>query len=143
MRVFKSILILLLTTNFCLAVDSDSLNYFRKSIEEVQAGLAYAEKISEVQDTTFTISEEQVNKIIYHSKKALEYSNKVLDEDLNKLDRSLFYKTVAKKYENLFREGLRLHISAWEEGDTVKGVKANKLLNNWAKYYNKLRKKYL
>ena len=141
MKIIKSIFILLITTNLCLAADLDSLKYFRKSIEEIQAGFTYAEKITEAQGATGTLSKEQVNKIIYHSKKALEYSNKVLDEYLNKLDRSLFYKTLAKKYENLFREGLRLHISGWEEGDPIKGLEANKLLNEWGKYYRKLRKK--
>jgi len=71
----------------------------------------------------------------------LEYSNKVLDEDLDKLDRSLFYKTLADKYEKLFREGLRLYISSWEEADPIKGLEAHKLLDKWAKYYRKLRKK--
>ena len=40
-------------------------------------------EMGEAQGATGTLSKEQVNKIIYHSKKALEYSNKVLDEDLN------------------------------------------------------------
>ena len=142
MKIIKSIFILLITTNLCLAADLDSLKYFRKSIEEIQAGFTYAEKITEAQGATGTLSKEQVNKIIYHSKKALEYSNKVLDEDLNKLDRSLFYKTLAKKYENLFREGVRLHILGWEEGDPIKGLKANNLLNDWGKYYRKFRKKF-
>jgi hypothetical protein len=141
MRFLKSIIILLITTNFCIAADLDSLKYFGKSIEEIQTGIAYADKISETQGSIGTLSKEQVDKIIYHSKKALEYSNKVLDKDLNKLDRSLFYKTLADKYENLFRKGLRLHILGWEEGDPIKGLEANKLLNEWGKYYRKLRKK--
>ena len=142
MRIFKSILILLITTNFCLAADLDSLKYFRKSIEEIQAGFAYADRIASLQGTTGTFSQEQVNKIVGYAKKSLEYSNKVLDDDLDKMDRSLFYKTLADKYENLFRKGLRLYIEGWEEGDPLKGIEANKLLYDWGTYYRKLRKKF-
>ena len=141
MRFLKSIIILLITTNFCIAADLDSLKYFRKSIEEIQAGFAYADRIASLQGTTGTFSQEQVNKIVGYAKKSLEYSNKVLDDDLDKLDRSLFYKTLADKYENLFRKGLRLYIEGWQEGDPLKGIEANKLLNDWGTYYRKLRKK--
>ena len=141
MRFLKSIIILLITTNFCIAADLDSLKYFRKSIEEIQAGFAYADRIASLQGTIGTFSQEQVNKIVGYAKKSLEYSNKVLDDDLDKLDRSLFYKTLADKYENLFRKGLRLYIEGWQEGDPLKGIEANKLLNDWGTYYRKLRKK--
>ena len=79
--------------------------------------------------------------MINHFKKALEYSYKVTNDDLEKLDNSLFYKTLPDKYENLFRKGLRLYIEAWEEGDPLKGIEANKLLYDWGTYYKKLRKK--
>ena len=79
MRIFKSILILLITTNFCLAADLDSLKYFRKSIEEIQAGFAYADGIASLQGTTGTFSQEQVNKVIEIMENAvtLEIPNKV------------------------------------------------------------------
>ena len=104
--------------------------------------VTYLEEISNAQGTSGTLSQEQVNKVVSFAKRSLQYSNKVLDEDLDKLDRSLFYKTLADKYESLFREGLRLYISAWEEGDPIKGLKANNLLNKWGKYYRKFRKKF-
>ena len=46
MKIIKSIFILLITTNLCLAADLDSLKYFRKSIEEIQANFTYLEEIS-------------------------------------------------------------------------------------------------
>ena len=142
MKIIKSIFLLLITTNLCLAADLDSLKYFRKSIEEIQANFTYLEEISNTQGASGTLSQEQVNKVVSFAKRSLQYSNKVLDEDLDKLDRSLFYKTLADKYESLFREGLRLYISAWEEGDPIKGLKSNDLLNKWGKYYKKFRKKF-
>ena len=137
MITLKSLVILIFTTNLCLADNLESLKYFRQSIEEIQAGFAFAKKITKMQGSVGTISKEQRDKIINYSKKALEYSNKVLDKDLNKIDKSLFYKTLAKNYENLFREGLRLHILGIEKGDPLIGIKANRLVNKWGAYYRK------
>ena len=59
------------------------------------------------------------------------------------MDPSLFFKSLSKNYEKLFRSGLRLYIEGWEKGDPIIGTKANKLLNEWGNYYKKIRKKII
>jgi len=125
------------------SADRSSLEYFRLSIEEIQMGLSFEENISQTRGAkgTFTLTRSEVRKIINHTKKSLEYSKLVKDDDLDWMDPSLFFKSLSKNYENLFREGLRLKIEAWNEGDPVIGLKSNKLLNEWGSYYRKMRKK--
>jgi len=48
---------------------------------------------------------------------------------------------LADKYENLFRNGLRLSIASMENNDIKKGLKSQKLLNEWGEYYRKTRVK--
>jgi hypothetical protein len=125
------------------SADRSSLEYFRLSIEEIQMGLSFEENISQTRGAkgTFTLTRSEVRKIINHTTKSLEYSKLVKDDDLDWMDPSLFFKSLSKNYENLFREGLRLKIEAWNEGDPVIGLKSNKLLNEWGSYYRKMRKK--
>ena len=124
-----------------LSADRSSLEYFRLSIEEIQKGLTFADKITQTRGTSGTLTKSEVRKIINHAKKSLEYSKFVKDDDLDWMDPSLFFKSLSKNYENLFREGLRLYIEAWNEGDPIKGLEANKLINKWGSYYRKMRKK--
>ena len=123
------------------SADRSSLEYFRLSIVEIQKGLSFEESISKSRGATGTLTRSEVRKIIKHTKKSLEYSKFVKDDDLDWMDPSLFFKSLSKNYENLFREGLRLKIEAWNEGDPVIGLKANRLLNEWGSYYRKMRKK--
>jgi hypothetical protein len=62
---------------------------------------------------------------------------------LDAWDKSLFYKTLSDNYFNKFQKGLVLYVDAWENGNTKKALEANKLLNEWGKYYRKYRKKLL
>ena len=123
------------------SADRSSLEYFRLSIEEIQKGLSFEESISQSRGATGTLTRSEVRKIIKHTKKSLEYSKFVKDDDLDWMDPSLFFKSLSKNYENLFREGLRLKIKAWNEGDLAIGLKANRLINEWGSYYRKMRKK--
>ena len=137
----STLFFMLITQAF--SADRSSLEYFRLSIEEIQMGLSFEENISQTRGVkgTFTLTRSEVRKIINHTKKSLEYSKLVKDDDLDWMDPSLFFKSLSKNYENLFREGLRLKIEAWNEGDPVIGLKANRLLNEWGSYYRKMRKK--
>ena len=130
-----------LITTQVLSADRSSLKYFRLSIVEIQKGLIFEESISQSGGAKGTLTRSEVRKIINHSKKSLEYSKLVKNDDLDWMDPSLFFKSLSKNYENLFREGLRLKIEAWNEGDPAKGLKANRLLNEWGSYYKKMRKK--
>ena len=88
-------------------------------------------------NTIGVLSIEDTNKLINHFKKALEYSYKVTNDDLEKLDNSLFYKTLPDKYENLFRGAVKLYIEAWEGGGPIKGMEAVQLFRKWDKYFRK------
>ena len=123
------------------SADRSSLEYFKLSIEEIQMGLTFAENITQSRGTSGTLTRSEVSKIINHAKKSLEYSKLVKKDDLDWMDPSLFFKSLSKNYENLFREGLKLYIEAWDEGDPVISLKANRLINDWGKYYIKIRKK--
>ena len=48
-----------------------------------------------------------------------DYTYPDKEDDLDWMDPSLFFKSLSKNYENLFREGLKLYIQAWNEGDPV------------------------
>ena len=134
----STLFFMLITQAF--SADRSSLEYFRLSIEEIQKGFSFEEGISKSRGT-FTLNRSEVRKIINHTKKSLEYSKLVKDDDLDWMDPSLFFKSLSKNYENLFREGLRLKIEAWNEGDPVIGLKSMRLLNEWGSYYRKMRKK--
>ena len=134
----STLFFMLITQAF--SADRSSLEYFRLSIEEIQKGFSFEESISKSRGT-FTLNRSEVRKIINHTKKSLEYSKLVKDDDLDWMDQSLFFKSLSKNYENLFREGLRLKIEAWNEGDPVIGLKSMRLLNEWGSYYRKMRKK--
>ena len=134
----STLFFMLITQTF--SADRSSLEYFRLSIEEIQKGFSFEESISKSRGT-FTLNRSEVRKIINHTKKSLEYSKLVKDDDLDWMDPSLFFKSLSKNYENLFREGLRLKIEAWNEGDPVIGLKSMRLLNEWGSYYRKMRKK--
>ena len=94
-----------------------------------------------------------MGKVVHNTKTSLREEAKVFlpqikelypvvkNDDLDWMDPSLFFKSLSKNYENLFREVLRLKIEAWNEGDPVIGLKANRLLNEWGSYYRKMRKK--
>ena len=123
-----------------LADDMKSLEYFAKSINEIQARFKYEEQFTK---TKGTLTEKQFNKILKYTEEALYYSTKVHDKDLDKLDPALFNKTLAKNYENLFREGLRLSIYSMKNNDIALGLKSMRLINEWGKYYRKIRKKIL
>jgi len=123
-----------------LADDIRSLEYFAKSINEIQARFKYEEQFTK---TKGTLTEEQFNKILNYTEEALYYSTKVYNKDLDKLDPALFNKTLAKNYENLFREGLRLSIYSMKNNDIASGLKSMRLINEWGKYYRKIRKKIL
>ena len=134
MKIIKTLfLVILILPNLSLA---DSFDYFRKSNEEIIKGIDLEHKISESSgEAVKTISETDRLQLIYHAKKALEYSYKVKNEDLDKMDRSLIFKSLAKNYEKFFRNGLKLYIEAWENGDTKKALEAHVLLKKWSKYY--------
>ena len=139
-------LLLLISLSFMITTqvftdDRSSLEYFRLSIEEIQKGFTFADKISKSRGSSGTLTKSEVRKIINHAKKSLEYSKLVKDDDLDWMDPSLIFKSLSNNYENLFREGLKLYIEAWSDGDPIKGLKANKLLNDWGSYYRKMRKK--
>jgi hypothetical protein len=139
-KLYLTVIFFLITTQV-LSADRSSLKYFRLSIVEIQKGLIFEESISQSGGAKGTLTRSEVRKIINHSKKSLEYSKLVKNDDLDWMDPSLFFKSLSKNYENLFREGLRLKIEAWNEGDPVIGLKANRLLNEWGSYYKKMRKK--
>ena len=40
-------------------------------------------------------------------------------------------------------DNLKLYIEAWNEGDPIKGIKANEMINEWGTYYRKIRKKII
>ena len=122
--------VVLIWPNLCFA---DSHQYFKESIREMQKGFNVVPK----GNTIGILSIEDTNKMINHFKKALEYSYKVTDEDLKKLDNSLFYKTLPDKYENLFRSAVKLYIEAWEGGGPMKGMEAVQLFRKWDKYFRK------
>lgn len=88
-----------------------------------------------------TMSEAQMNRIINHARNALNYSYKVDNDDLDKLDRSLFFKDFKKKYDSLFREGLKLLIECYDSFDTKICKKSDELLNKWGDYYTEFREK--
>ena len=139
-RLLLPFLIFMFVTQ-AFSADRSSLKYFRLSIEEIQKGLTFADNIVQSRGAIGNLTKSEVRKIINHAKKSLEYSKLVKEDDLDWMDPSLFFKSLSKNYENLFREGLKLYIQAWNEGDPVKGLKANKLINEWGSYYRKMRKK--
>ena len=143
MKLLNLSLIFFIITTQVFSADRNSLEYFRLSIEEFQKGLAFADNISKSRGTTGTLSRSEVNKIINHAKKSLEYSKLVKNDDLDWMDPSLIFKSLSKNYENLFRKGLKLYIEAWNEGDPIKGIKANEMINEWGTYYRKIRKKII
>ena len=140
MKIFKILFMFLLFSAELLADDIRSLEYFAKSINEIQARFKYEEQFTK---TKGTLTEEQFNKILNYTEEALYYSTKVYNKDLDKLDPALFNKTLAKNYENLFREGLRLSIYSMKNNDIASGLKSMRLINEWGKYYRKIRKKIL
>ena len=141
MLAIRFALVFLVYTTHGFSADRSSLDYFRLSIEEIQKGFRYEEYISSNQGPVASISIDDVNILIKHAKKSLEYSELVKNDDLDLMDPSLIFKSLSKNYENLFREGLRLYIEAWTDGDPKKGLKANQLLDDWGTYYKKIRRK--
>ena len=142
MRTIYTVFFVLLLTTGSLAADLKSLEYFAKSMYEIQARFNYEEKIIKKKGVQ-VVTDEQMNQLLSYTKNSLYYSNKVLNKDLDKADPALFNKTLAKNYEILFRQGLRLSIVSMESNDLKKGLKSQKLLNKWGKYYRKIRKKIL
>ena len=122
---------------------ANSLNYFKLSIEETMKMYGVMDEIR--QDNNFkatgTMTDSQLNRIIRHAQNALSYSNKVKNKDLDKLDRSLFFKDLKDKYDDLFREGLIGTIQCYQTFDQGICKKSDKLLNKWGDYYIDLRKK--
>lgn len=141
MSALRFALIFFVFTTQVFSADRSSLNYFRLSIEEIQKGFRFEEYISASRSAGASISNDEVNTLIKHAKKSLDYSKLVKNDDLDWMDPSLIFKSLSKNYENLFREGLRLYIEAWTEGDPIKGLKANQLLDDWGTYYKKMRRK--
>mgnify|MGYP006120556415 CR=1 FL=1 len=140
MKLFEIVIIFIFFTTQSLAADLKSLKYFKKSIIEIQARFSYEETITKKTGAQ-VVTHDQINKILSYTKNSLFYSNKVLDKDLDQLDPAIFYKNLADKYENLFRNGLRLSIASMENNDIKKGLKSQKLLNEWGEYYRKTRVK--
>lgn len=129
---------------FCLSINelkSNSLEYFKLSIDETMKMYKTMNEVLKNNNNSVigTYSEEQFTRIIIHSKNALSYSYRVQNDDLDKLDRSLFFKDLKKKYNNLFRRGLILLIDCYEEFETDKCFQADKLLREWGNYYTDLR----
>jgi hypothetical protein len=125
--------------NSTLPYFADSLNYIQK---------AFSVDPKDVRTTkegykTGTLTESEHKKILGFAKSALQSSYKVSKKDLDAWDKSLFYKTLSDNYFNKFQKGLVLYVDAWENGNTKKALEANKLLNEWGKYYRKYRKKLL
>lgn len=141
MVAWRFALIFLTFTTQVFSADRSSLDYFRLSIEEIQKGFKYEEYISKSRTSDSSISANEVSTLIKHAKKSLKYSKLVKNDDLDWMDPSLIFKSLSKNYENLFREGLRLYIEAWTEGNPTKGLKANQLLDDWGTYYIKMRRK--
>ena len=144
MKLTKCVLLFFLfTTTSVISADRSSLDYFRLSIEEIQKSFSIGNDIALEQGAVVTLTQSQVNQIVYHAKKSLRYSKFVKDDDLDWMDPSLIFKSLSKNYEKLFRSGLRFYIESWEKGDLVIGIRANKLLNEWGDYYKKIRKKII
>jgi len=144
MRLLKyALLFFIFTTSSVISADRSSLDYFRLSIEEIQKSFTVGDNIVLEQGAIGSLTQSQVNTIVNHAKKSLKYSKLVKDDDLDWMDPSLFFKSLSKNYEKLFRSGLRLYIESWEKGDPIIGIKANKLLNEWGNYYKKIRKKII
>jgi len=132
--------------NFLISINAlkaNTLEYFKLSIDEAMNMYAVMDQIRK--DNNFkssgTMSEAQMNRIINHARNALNYSYKVDNDDLDKLDRSLFFKDFKKKYDSLFREGLTLLIKCYDSFDTKICKKSDKLLNKWGDYYTEFREK--
>ena len=140
MKIIKTLILFFILNTELIAADIKSLEYFGKSINEIQARFKYEEQFSKSKGT---LTEAQFNKILAHTEKALSYSARVHDKDLDKLDPALFNKTLAKNYENLFRKGLRHSIFSMKNSDVASGLKGMRLMNEWGKYYRKIRKKIL
>ena len=90
----STLFFMLITQAF--SADRSSLEYFRLSIEEIQKGLNFEENISQTRGAKGTLTRSEVRKIINHTKKSLEYSKLVKDDDLDWMDPSLFFKSLSK-----------------------------------------------
>lgn len=122
---------------------ANSLEYFKLSIDETMKMYGVMDEIRKDNNfkATGTMSDSQLNRIIRHAQNALSYSNKVKNKDLDKLDRSLFFKDLKDKYDDLFRGGLIGTIKCYQTFDQGICKKSDKLLNKWGDYYIDLRKK--
>ena len=123
---------------------ANSLEYFKLSIDEAMnmySTIDIIRKNNNSQDIG-TMTGGQWNRIIIHATKALNYSNKVKNKDLDKLDRSLFFKDFKKKYEDLFRGGLRALILCDKGRNIDNCKKSDKLINKWGDYYIEFREKF-
>ena len=126
--------------------ENSTLVHFRDSIIYIQKSFSVEPKdvnINKKGYQTGKLSPEEHRKILNNAKLALQSSYKVSKDDLDAWDKSLFYKTLSDNYFNKFQKGLILYVDAWETGNPVKGIQANKLLDEWGKYYRKYRKKLL
>ena len=133
--VFYPLVFILLNSNSYAS--SSSLKYFADSINYIQKSFSIP-KGHKKKPSVQTMTKSDVEKKIYYAEKALEASKKVSLKELDdKMDKSLFYKTLSKNYVELFQKGTILYIEALKNGDTDKGLKANELLNKWGKYYRK------
>ena len=123
---------------------ANSLEYFKLSIDEAMNMYGVMDDIRRDSNykATGTITDSQLNKIIRHAQNALNYSNKVKNKDLDKLDRSLFFKDFKKKYEDLFRGGLRALILCDKGRNIDNCKKSDKLINKWGDYYIEFREKF-
>lgn len=122
---------------------SNTLEFFKLSIDEAMKMYSTMDKIRKENNfqSSGTMSEAQMNSIIYHAQSALNYSYKVNNDDLDKLDRSLFFKDFKDKYDDLFREGLKQLIVCYDTFDTKTCKNSDKLLNKWGDYYTEFREK--
>ena len=120
---------------------ANSLEYFKLSIDEAMNMYGVMDDIRRDSNykATGTITDSQLNKIIRHAQNALNYSNKVKNKDLDKLDRSLVFKDLKDKYDDLFREGMSGTIECYQNYDPGICKQSDKLLKKWGKYYNNFR----
>lgn len=118
---------------------ADSLNYIQKSFSVKPKDV----KITKEGYKTGTLTDNEHKQILNFAKLALQSSYKVSKNDLDDLDKSLFYKTLSDNYFNKFQKGLILYVEAWETGNFQKSIAAKKLLDEWGEYYRKYRKKLL
>ena len=144
-NIFSIIVILLIFTFFSINnTKASTLEYFKLSIDEAMKMYAVMDEIRRDNNfkATGTMTDSQLNRIIRHAQNSLNYSNKVKNKDLDKLDRSIVFKDLKDKYEDLFRNGMKGTIQCYKSFDQSVCKKSDKLLKKWGNFYRDFRKKF-